>query len=1130
MTTKRSLRLDVIAVVQPGETIDQVNSFVKHIRDWFAEQCDTIYVYYAGEEWKAISSQGWQNVQIIRGFWDNDLGRARLDALNATTSDWAIILDINERLSGDPKKILKILENPLYGSEDYASVPLKVNKKKYYYGRLVRPQNAHADGSIWETIDTGFAPERSFIDIPESALQVTSTSSKFPLPEEKISRRLGRLKKDTDLSKGNDRQISYEIAQELQKLGDIDAAYQEYKKVAIGEDNWAWAAREAWADLLTSQKRLEDAASLLEQLEPGPNPEFATWLRAKWCIASGKTSQALDLMQHLECPTPTLGTPFPEDAVLRARLRLACHTGRKHDELTSRLALFIAGIEIHGAGKKLLKLWGKRRPEELGEVILEARSNHLEAIADEFDRSPYPGNLVARTIREHRQRYSVAAVIIARDEARCIQRCINSIKPFVDEVLVADTGSEDNTAELAEAAGARVIHIPWTDNFSEAHNTALDAAGADWHVIIDADEVIAAGGRELYDLHDLSPEFVLTVNVVSSFRLGETITTQSEPQSRILPGTVRYRGIIHATPQHDLPLRQVRITIEHDGYEPEQLAKKLPRREKMLRAAIAAEPDDPYLRYQLGRNLETQGRLPEAAEQYDKIDRKTLPPEPWQHILIVQCAHTLTSINRSLDALTLLGEYTDEFDHSSDYHFVAGNVLLDLATQQPELAAELLPQSAAEFRRALEIGEPTDLFGHVNGRGSYLAACNLEIVEQGCRDLGIALPDHAYTPSTTKTLQRGDAEDLAPLPNGSLDVVMIVKNEEAHLAQTLESCESLRPLLGEICVYDTGSTDTTRDIARAHGAKVAEGFWDNNYSRARNAAAAMSSAPWLLVLDADERVFANPTRLAHELAVAEAANDVALYIEAAPTSAPGERMQGNEYWMSPRIYRPDLAHYARPVHAELRGLDGHRFNESTELAPGTIRIENDGFGASRTKNSVQRALSLTKVAKASRSDTADQMAALVDQARAQWGAGDPDNARKSLHAAIALDPSTTYYRWAYQWLIRIELETENIDAAARELDVLKGFAPTDSYTRWLEAHLKLAQGQTSEALHIVQSLDHVVDAAGLPLSREVVAEAQLAAARQTDDALAIARALLRLGKARNDQELVHKASAALRNA
>jgi len=84
-----------------------------------------------------------------------------------------------------------------------------------------------------------------------------------------------------------------------------------------------------------------------------------------------------------------------------------------------------------------------------------------------------------------------------------------------------------------------------------------------------------------------------------------------------------------------------------------------------------------------------------------------------------------------------------------------------------------------------------------------------------------------------------------------ISVCMIVKNE----VELLPAClASVRPFVDEICVVDTGSTDGTPDVALAAGARVEHHAWQNDFSLARNASLAMAQNPWILVVDADERL------------------------------------------------------------------------------------------------------------------------------------------------------------------------------------------------------------------------------------------------------------------------------------
>ncbi|CUA80552.1 MULTISPECIES: glycosyltransferase family 2 protein [Anoxybacillus] len=85
----------------------------------------------------------------------------------------------------------------------------------------------------------------------------------------------------------------------------------------------------------------------------------------------------------------------------------------------------------------------------------------------------------------------------------------------------------------------------------------------------------------------------------------------------------------------------------------------------------------------------------------------------------------------------------------------------------------------------------------------------------------------------------------------TLALVMIVKNEEKHLARCLQSVQHI---VDDVIIVDTGSTDGTKDIACSFGANVFHFEWVNDFSAARNYALMQSTCDWNLVLDADEYI------------------------------------------------------------------------------------------------------------------------------------------------------------------------------------------------------------------------------------------------------------------------------------
>ena len=329
-------------------------------------------------------------------------------------------------------------------------------------------------------------------------------------------------------------------------------------------------------------------------------------------------------------------------------------------------------------------------------------------------------------------RFTVALIVIARDEAPRIGRLLQSVAPWVDEMWVLDTGSTDATAALAAASGARVAHAVWGDDFAAARNTALALSAADWHLVLDADEWLISGGEALHALRHTPPDFVGRLQLHDQFADGSQQHAASAWLSRLLPGPVRYAGPIHEQPQHGFPLRRLPVLIGHDGYQPAALAAKRGRNRRLLQQALRDAPADAYLHYQLGKDCavydEHAGAEAAFARAGELVDGQ---PSWWPDL-----------VSRRLFALKLLQQHgaAIDFAHSQlgsacaespDFFFALGDVLLDLAAEQPQQADALLPMIEQAWRQCLQLGERADQTGAVAGRGSYLAAHNLALVLEG---------------------------------------------------------------------------------------------------------------------------------------------------------------------------------------------------------------------------------------------------------------------------------------------------------------------------------------------------------------------------------------------------------------
>ena len=116
-------------------------------------------------------------------------------------------------------------------------------------------------------------------------------------------------------------------------------------------------------------------------------------------------------------------------------------------------------------------------------------------------RPPFMLEATDAGLKLHPNPVKLSLCMIVRDNEGTIRPCLESIRPWVDEMIVVDTGSTDRTPEICRELGARVEHFPWCDDFSAARNESLKYARGEWIFWMDSDDTVPADcGRKLREL------------------------------------------------------------------------------------------------------------------------------------------------------------------------------------------------------------------------------------------------------------------------------------------------------------------------------------------------------------------------------------------------------------------------------------------------------------------------------------------------------------------------------------------------------------------------------------------------------------------------------------------------------
>lgn len=232
---------------------------------------------------------------------------------------------------------------------------------------------------------------------------------------------------------------------------------------------------------------------------------------------------------------------------------------------------------------------------------------------------------------------TVSACMIVKDEEELLPGCLESIRDWVDEIIIVDTGSTDSTVEIAKSYGAKIFHQEWEGNFSKHRNYSMDKATSDWIFIIDADERFNTEDVKIL-LRGINKKDcqIISVNVFNySGKFNERVTSLASTRLFRRELNLRYEGIVHNQLVIDSsePIVRTKARIKHFGYglSEEKMAAKAKRTTDLLEKQLKENPNNAYACFNyaqvlLGQDLaEHQNNPPRIIEAASRAVELTNP-------------------------------------------------------------------------------------------------------------------------------------------------------------------------------------------------------------------------------------------------------------------------------------------------------------------------------------------------------------------------------------------------------------------------------------------------------------------------------------------------------------------------
>lgn len=151
------------------------------------------------------------------------------------------------------------------------------------------------------------------------------------------------------------------------------------------------------------------------------------------------------------------------------------------------------------------------------------------------------------------KKIAISCCLIVLNEEKHIKNVIDNVKSYVDEIVIIDGGSKDDTVKIAKGLGAKVFIRKWRDNFGDQRNYAIKKAKGDWILTIDADEEYSLNFlnniRKLirskkYDGYAVRRREYINGKLIKYYSKGDT-----KPKINLFRRYAKYVSEVHETPK-----------------------------------------------------------------------------------------------------------------------------------------------------------------------------------------------------------------------------------------------------------------------------------------------------------------------------------------------------------------------------------------------------------------------------------------------------------------------------------------------------------------------------------------------------------------------------------------------------
>ena len=323
---------------------------------------------------------------------------------------------------------------------------------------------------------------------------------------------------------------------------------------------------------------------------------------------------------------------------------------------------------------------------------------------------------------------------------------------------------------------------------------------------------------------------------------------------------------------------------------------------------------------------------------------------------------------------------------------------------------------------------------------------------------------HASVPGPIGSAPGGEPTPgrKAPGPIPLVSACLIVKDEEENLPRCLRSLEAVAD---EVVVYDTGSTDRSAEIAEQAGARVIAGYWDDDFSRARNDALAHCRGEWVLWVDADETLETDSAEDLRTLLTRTKSEIDAWSVRIQNLTGSGAGSEFSHH--AARLFRRSRCEWTGRLHEQIARRGDHSLIMQAELETGAW-IRHTGYldEVLKNRNKAERNLRVAQ-AEVDSADGMDKGYSLVSLGRSLLLSGQAEEALSKITEALQNTGNAITRRLGIRAAVDATVTLGRLDDALDWCDRLRAEGGDPNTADAMEATVRMALEEWDEVLALL---------------------------------------------------------------